>query len=245
MHSGFMSKEHNHGPNIKAVVLDYGLVLARCPTTEEFGRMSQLFNVSFELFYQLWEGSRNLYDRGDVTAEEYWRKLATQTNTSIDAAQIEFLRKVEVEIWSHPDPDMLDWVSQLHSAGIKTGLLSNMPLYLAAHVRKNCEWMDTFTLVTLSAEVRLIKPDPAIYKHTVHGLGVLAAETLFVDDRETNTRAAQMLGIHAIQFSTVAQLKKGLEELGFPMLPTAAEPSDFSDAARSEKLTEPGVKFQL
>ena len=65
-------------------------------------------------------------------------KLAAETDTSLDGRQIEILRKVEVEIWSHLDPGMLDWVSQLHAAGIKTGLLSNMPWDLVKHVRTNC-----------------------------------------------------------------------------------------------------------
>src|SRR5258706_12826851 len=214
-----MSTERNDSPNIKAVIFDYGLVLVRSPTREEFGRMAQVFNVSFELFYQLWESSRDLYDRGDISAEEYWLKLAARTKTSIDSGQIEFLRKAEVEIWSHPYPEMLDWVRQLQTSGIKTGVLSNMPLDLAAHVRTNGHWIETFDFKTLSAEVRLIKPDPAIYEHTLRGLGVAATEALFLDDREPNIRAAQVLGIHAIQFSSFGQLKNDLEALGFPVLP--------------------------
>jgi putative hydrolase of the HAD superfamily len=211
----------SHG--ITAVILDYGLVLARCPTVEEFGRLAEMFNVSFDLFFELWEASRGPYDRGDLTAEEYWRKLAAQTNTSLDRGQIERLRKIEVEIWSHPIPGMFDWVSRLRAAGFKTGLLSNMPWDLVNHVRTNCRWMEHFAFKTLSAEVRLIKPDPAIYEHTLHGLGVSAAETLFVDDREPNIRAAHALGMRAIQFLSISQLKDDLEALGFPLLPAGEE----------------------
>jgi FMN phosphatase YigB (HAD superfamily) len=69
----------------------------------------------------------------------------------------------------------------------------------------------------------LIKPDPAIYEHTLHGLGASAAETLFVDDREPNIRAAHALGMRAIQFTSVSQLKEDLEALGFPLLPAGEE----------------------
>jgi putative hydrolase of the HAD superfamily len=221
-----VSAERRHVfPNISAVILDYGQVLARCPTAEEFGRIAEMFNVSFELFYTLWEASRGPYDRGDLTAEEYWLKLAVQTNTSLDHRQIEILREVEVEIWAHPIPGMLDWVSQLHAAGLKTGLLSNMPWDLVRHVRTNCQWMENFTFKTLSAEVRLIKPDRAIYEHTLHGLGISAPEALFVDDRENNIRAARALGMRAIQFRSIAELRHDLEALGFPILPPGAESS--------------------
>ena len=155
--------------------------------------------------------------------------------------QIAFLRQVEVEIWSNTDPAMIDWVRQLHKAGIKTGLLSNMPLDLAAHVRTNCQWMESFDFKTLSAEIGLIKPDPAIYEHTLRGLGVAAAEALFVDDREINVRAARQLGIHAIQFNSVPQLRKELETLMFRILPTVGESFNLNSADPPEET----IKFQL
>ena len=232
--------------NITAVILDYGKVLARSPTTQEFGRMAEMFNVSFESFYQRWENSRGPYDCGDLTAEEYWLNLAQQTNTSLDGGQIKILRQVEVEIWAHANPDMLDWVNQLHSAKIKIALLSNMPWDLVKYVRANFHWMENFSFKTFSAEVRLIKPDPAIYEHTLGGLGVTAAEALFVDDRDVNVEAARALGIRSIQFQSTAQLKKELEILGFPILPAVAESSEVSDTAASSS-EAPGqeIKFQL
>ena len=161
------STERRRGsPGISAVILDYGQVLADCPTREEFGRLAKMFNTSFDLFFELWERSRGPYDRGDFTAEEYWLKLAAETKTSLDARQIEILRQVEVEIWAHLNPAMLDWVSRLHAEGIKTGLLSNMPWDLITHLRTNCRWLDNFAFKTFSAEVRLIKPDPVPLNRT-------------------------------------------------------------------------------
>jgi putative hydrolase of the HAD superfamily len=230
-------ERRNGSQGITAVILDYGLVLARCPTVEEFGRLAEMFNVSFGLFYELWEASRGPYDRGDLTAEEYWLKLAAETKTSLNREQIEMLRRIEVEIWAHPIPAMLDWVRQLRAAGFKTGLLSNMPWDLVKHVRTNCRWMEDFAFKTLSAEVRLIKPDPAIYEHTLHGLAASAAETLFVDDREPNIRAARNVGMHAIQFLSISQLNDDLEALGFPLLPASDEsvPSSSSAASTADR----------
>jgi putative hydrolase of the HAD superfamily len=230
--------------NINAVILDYGQVLLRCPTPEEFGRMAKMFNVSFELFLELWEASRGPYDRGDLTAEEYWMKMAAQTNSLIDRKQIEILCEAEIEMWAHPNPGMFEWVSQLRSAGIRTGLLSNMPWDLVTHVRKNYGWMEDFTFKTLSAEVRLIKPDPAIYEYTLEGLGVSATETLFIDDREPNIRTARTLGMHAIQFQSVAQLRDDLEALGFAVLPeSAASQTPVSSAANATDQPDRVRKF--
>jgi putative hydrolase of the HAD superfamily len=232
----------NGAPSISAVILDYGQVLAHSATPEGFGRMAKILNSSFETFYALWQNTRDPYDRGDFTPEEYWLKLAAQANSSIDRSQIEILRNVEIEIWSHLDQGMLDWVSQLRAKGIKTGLLSNMPRDLVAYLRANCEWMENFVFKTFSSEVRMIKPDPAIYEHTLHGLGVSASESLFVDDREINIQAARALGIHAIQFSSIAQLKDDLEAMGFPILPTVVE-SAVAGAASSADRPHQETKF--
>src|ERR1022692_563522 len=226
---------HDGSPNIRAVILDYGQVLVRCPTVPEFRRMAEMFHVSFESFYELWEASRDVYDRGDLAAEEYWLQLAEQTNTTLAPGQIEILRQVEIEIWAHTDPGMLDWLSRLHTAGIKTALLSNIPLDLMAYVLANFQWMENFAFKTFSAEVRLIKPDLAIYEHTLRGLGVAAAEALFVDDREANIQAARALGMRAIQFRSMAQLRDDLAALGFPVLPAGAVSAASPTVAPSER----------
>jgi putative hydrolase of the HAD superfamily len=249
MHESPASPEPRHQPlNISAVIFDYGLVLARCPTMEEFGSMAKIFNVPYERFYELWENSRNPYDRGDITAEEYWHRLAAQTNTSLDPEQIETLRKIEIEIWVHLDPQMLAWTEQLQAAGMKTAILSNMPLDLADYVRKNFRWLDHFAFKTLSAEVRSIKPEPAIYEHTLRGLGVAADQALFIDDRERNIEAARKLGICGILYQSFAQLKDELVKLGFPVLPNLAETSSTAERSASGRAKQPPeqeIKFQL
>jgi FMN phosphatase YigB (HAD superfamily) len=67
----------------------------------------------------------------------------------------------------------------------------------------------------------LIKPDPAIYEHTLRGLGVTASEALFLDDREVNIRAAQALGIYAVRFESIEKLRRELSTASFPILPAA------------------------
>jgi FMN phosphatase YigB (HAD superfamily) len=56
---------------------------------------------------------------------------------------------------------------------------------------------------------------------------------LFVDDREDNIQAARTLGMHGIQFRSIARLKHDLEELGFPILPAVTESSSLDSYAAS------------
>ncbi len=62
-----------------------------------------------------------------------------------------------------------------------------------------------FELVIDSAFVGVRKPDPEIYELTVTGLGVPAAECLFVDDIEVNCEAARAAGMTAVVFGDTEQ----------------------------------------
>ena len=70
---------------IRAVILDYGEVLCHPPTAEEMSRMASLFKVGPDLFRELWERNRGLYDRGDLSPESYWSKLAEDANVKVEA----------------------------------------------------------------------------------------------------------------------------------------------------------------
>ena len=210
---------------IRAVILDYGEVLCHPPTAEEFGRMVGVFAVDPDSFRQLWERNRGLYDRGDLTPQAYWSKLAEDAKVKVAPEQLEQLCEWDVEMWAHPNPNMIEWLKQIHAAGIKTAILSNMHPDMIGYARKNFKWLKYFDHHTFSAEIRLIKPDPAIYEHSLRGLGVPPSDALFVDDREQNIKAAQALGIRSIQFRSMAQFRNDLEKLGFPILPMDAKPA--------------------
>jgi FMN phosphatase YigB (HAD superfamily) len=93
---------------------------------------------------------------------------------------------------------------------------------MVQHARHAFQWLDGVTFTTFSAEVRLIKPDAAIYEHCLRGLDVAPSDTLFIDDREVNVAAAHAMGIHAVLFQSLAQLRSELQQAGFPVLPMDA-----------------------
>jgi putative hydrolase of the HAD superfamily len=211
------------GARIRAVIFDYGEVLCHRPSDAEFERLSNLFGGDAKSFQALWDKNRGAFDRGDITGEAYWSALAVEAGVRIDAAQLDQVCRWDVEMFGRANVVMVAWLGQLRRGGIKTGLLSNIHPAMIAYLRENFDWLELFDFRTFSAEVRMIKPDPAIYQHTLRGLGVTAAESLFVDDREINVRAARELGIHALQFRSVAQLRQELEAMGFAILPVPQE----------------------
>jgi len=209
----------------KAVILDYGEVISVPPSPEKMASMAAVVGVRPDLFRTLYPTDRAPYDRGDLTAAAYWSNFADAAHVRLDSAQIEELRRLDVEMWSTVNPQMIRWLECLSGAGLKTALLSNMIPDMAVHARQTFLWLNKLTYQVLSCEVRSIKPDRAIYKRCLDGLEVTPSEALFVDDRQINIDAARALGITSIHFQSVGQLRNELAALSFAILPSISERS--------------------
>ncbi len=217
-----MSSNHKkRSKAVKAVIFDYGEVLCHRPKAEEIARLAGFFNIRVDQLPALWERNRGPYDRGDLAPEVYWSALAKDAGVELAPEQLAEIHRLDMEMWSNINSSMVEWANQLRSSGMRVGLLSNMHPGMVAHCRKHFSWLKEFDFVTFSGEVRLIKPDPAIYEHTLRGLGVTASEALFLDDREVNIQAAQALGINALRFESIEKLRSELTAAGFPILPAA------------------------
>jgi HAD superfamily hydrolase (TIGR01509 family) len=79
-----------------------------------------------------------------------------------------------------------------------------------------------FEHILASGDVKVAKPDAAIFRHSLAGLGVAADESLFVDDRAVNVEGARAVGMFGIQFHSTTQLREELAKLEFPVLPPSS-----------------------
>jgi 2-haloacid dehalogenase len=75
-------------------------------------------------------------------------------------------------------------------------------------------FLKKFDDVIVSSEVKLVKPDPAIYHLTLARIGYAAQECAFIDDHLPNVEAARALGFAAIHFQSPQQLEAALQGLG-------------------------------
>jgi putative hydrolase of the HAD superfamily len=204
---------------IRAIILDFGEVLCHLPTPEAVAPLARMFRMDSRTFFPIYLQSRGPYDRGDLLAGDYWVQFAAQHGVKLDSAEIEQARRIDLDLWSQINEKMIRWLEEIHAAGFKTAILSNMPLDMVSHVRKNFAWVSHFDHHVFSAEVRSIKPEPAIYWHCLDALAVRPSEVLFIDDRDVNLEQARAVGIRTIRFDSVEQLRRDLQSLGFKILP--------------------------
>lgn len=182
------------------IIFDYGGVLVAHQSDEDVARMAKVMGISQDTLTELYWTSRVEYDRDTVSGAEYWLDIAQQCGKSITPSQIEELIELDNQSWMQFDEAMWQWIEQLRGAGKRVAMLSNMPRDLGEALKATTDRLQIFDAVTLSYEVRSVKPEPAIYEQCLESLGLPASETLFLDDRISNVQGAEMLGIESIQF---------------------------------------------
>ena len=104
-------------------------------------------------------------------------------------------------------PATVELLRTLHGRGIPLYCLSDMPLSVYRYLRARHDFWDVFSGIVISAEVRLLKPEPAIYRHLLAQHGLVAGRTVFIDDMPGNAEGARACGMRAIQFHDIEQVR--------------------------------------
>jgi putative hydrolase of the HAD superfamily len=198
---------------LRAVVFDYGIVLSGPPNAEAWAAMKRITGLPEERFAPFFWGDRLAYDEGKLTGITFWQKLLRDAGLPLD--HVEELNRWDGRLWGGETPAMVRWQQALQQRGLLTAILSNMGDSVLDHILSKHAWIQRFDVLVWSYQLGIAKPDPAIYRHTLAQLGTLPEETLFIDDKIENVEAARVLGIQAIQFSTVEQLRADLIAKGF------------------------------
>lgn len=198
---------------IKNIVFDMGnviirfdpeLFMVRLGLAEEDRRL-----LKRELFVSL-EWSR--MDRGSLTDEEAAEIVCRRVPERLHNA----VRRL-VGMWDRPIlpvEGMYELVEELRGMGYGIYLLSN------ASFRQHDYWPRVpaskfFDGTLISADVKLVKPQPEIYRLLCDKFSLLPEECVFIDDSTSNAEGAYFCGINALVFHGDAhEMRLKLNELG-------------------------------
>ena len=146
---------------------------------------------------------------GKLTRQQFFETVAR--DLAFDGTYAEF-----AAIWSEiftPIESMIA-LAKLLKGRVPRLILSNTNAIHMDYVFERFPFVHDFDGHVLSHEVGLLKPDPAIYKHTLEKHGLTPARTVFIDDMAVNVEGAQLVGLHAIQFCDVDKTRAELTKLG-------------------------------
>jgi epoxide hydrolase-like predicted phosphatase len=94
--------------------------------------------------------------------------------------------------------DMVAFIHDLKSAGIPIGILTNNVKEFRPMWWPLMDYENIFDTIVDSHEVKIRKPNPAIYELTMSRLNATPTRTAFLDDLLANVHAANSLGMHGV-----------------------------------------------
>jgi putative hydrolase of the HAD superfamily len=199
---------------LRAVVFDYGMVLTGPPEPKAHSELVRITGLTSDRLDHFYWADRHAFDEGKLNGLDYWRKVTGDAGLALDDEAIEALSLWDARMWTTQNDAMLSWQQVLKQRGILTAILSNMGDTVLANMQRELLWLDRFDVQVWSYQLRMAKPDLAIYEYVLQQLGTRPDETLFLDDKQVNIDAANAVGMRAVLFTDVDHLRADLLAMG-------------------------------
>lgn len=197
---------------MKAVLLDmYGVVL-KDSGDSFYPYVNRTFpDLTPQAIYRHWDRA----DVGEITSHEVFRLLGYTGD--IAAIEQTYLDTIEI------NDGFYAFAEEVCQHG-KLALVSNDSSEWSRYLRSKFGINRYFDLITVSGDLKIKKPDPRIFTHTLERLGCTATDCVYVDDRRYNLAAAQALGMDVVLFNSRGvdydgKAVSSFEELGRLLFP--------------------------
>ena len=186
---------------IKALIFDfYGVICC------EVGSNWYKTRPPKELVPKLKEKFDAPSDIGAISEEEFFDGIAPSVGLTGTEVRSEWIEASKI------DKGLIAYIKHL-KLNYKIAICSNTAPKIFREILQTNKIEDLFDVVVSSSEVRMVKPNPDIYLHTLKELGVEPEEIVFIDDREANLEGARAVGIKSLLYKNLEQLKVDLQEI--------------------------------
>lgn len=199
------------GGGIKAVIFDYGGILARTADPEPRAAWERDLGLAPGALTaavhdeQVWVAAQD----GSIQSDTHWRVVGETLGLS--ESQLHGLR-ASFYAGDVLNQQLLARIDRLRQQGVALGLLSNFSTDLRGMLEAQ-GLLQRFDHVAISAEIGVMKPDAAAYEAILAMLALPASACVFIDDLPTNVTAARAVGMHGIVFEDTASCLEALEGL--------------------------------
>ena len=209
----------NPSQAIKALIFDFGGVLARTESQEPRERLARQLGLSRQELYDAVFNCKEsrLAQLGRMSSEDRWQRIAQVLRLRSPEGLLAF--RTEFFAGDVLDTELVSYIRRMQGC-YKTALLSNAYAEFAEILYTKFGLDDCFDVTIISGLVGMMKPDPAIYRLALERLQVAPHEAVFVDDMPENVEGAVAVGMHAIRFTT---RKRSPSSLGYLTHPSITE----------------------
>ena len=198
---------------IRAVISDLGRVVLWFDNNVFLRKLAERAGKPFEEVKAVVHGDLALiraFDKGAVTPAGFLERVTSAVGADMPYAEFFAIYN---DIFT-PVLPVIDVLARVKAAGYKTLLLSNTDPERFGFVRRRFPEILFFDGYVLSYELKLLKPDPAIYLAAARLAGADPSECVFIDDMEENVRGAVGTGLAGILYRPETDLVAALAGLG-------------------------------
>lgn len=192
--------------NIEAVIFDLGRVLVAIDDTLLAERLFHGLDTkdSRQLARQTMSDPVMIeFNTGRISPEKFYEKMRQTYHWDFD---VDTFGSLWCSIF-YPMEGMEHLVKQLRGR-VKLGLLSDTDPLHWNYIIRTWPWLEIFEKPALSYQLGVMKPDPAIYLAAAENVDAPPENCLYIDDLEENVKGACAVGMSAVRFENIPQLKK-------------------------------------
>ncbi len=192
---------------IKTILFDFGGVLG--PDADDWGNFHELVEISgldVSEIKQLWERYWINIRVGKYDLDVLWKEVADKANNNVTAKELNRTYIENIRVF----PELMNYVKVLKEQGCRLVILSNDSKTGMNVKIEKFHLFDIFKKIYCSAYLGLAKPDKAIFGYALNDLEISVNEVILVDNQESNIKTANKLGIKAILYKDLNQLKNDL-----------------------------------
>jgi putative hydrolase of the HAD superfamily len=195
---------------IRAVIWDFAGVVLHTVKGTFNSLLAERLDVPISQIEKVMASPENdLWDINEIDDETYYTFILDELKQPHE--KIAIIQRFVVKDF-YIDQRMLEYIKALRKEYISV-LLTNFPAHIHKFIKTDWIINGAFDHFIASCDVKLIKPDPAMYQLTLDRIGCTAQECVFIDDREINVRAAKALGMYGILFKDQEQTIQDLQNL--------------------------------
>ncbi|UYB37246.1 HAD family phosphatase [Arthrobacter koreensis] len=194
-------------------LFDYGKVISTEPLAEDWDALGEAAGLDLRSPSSSYWAARLEYDGGGLSPAEYW---ASVLGRPVGGDDLDRLEELDARLWSRLNPRTLEVLDFMAGQGAHLALLSNMPEGMSHRYESEAAWPGFFVARYFSGRLRMVKPEPQVYRHVLKGLGAAPEDVVFIDDNRANIEAAEALGMRVVLLREDTDLRQELALLGEP-----------------------------
>ncbi|HZT98501.1 MAG TPA: HAD family phosphatase [Ktedonobacteraceae bacterium] len=162
-------------------------------------------NLAFQRAY--FQTIADQVDRAEIPNQEFVRLIAERLGVNSEEVWPQIYEKLVL------NKELLAFIEQLKKK-YTIALLSNYTYEWLEEVIARENLAPLFDIIFISSRYASIKPEADAFRRVLERLHVAPHEAVFIDDRQINVDGARNVGIQALLFTDVAQLRQDLASLG-------------------------------